>query len=44
MDGASASDGPVECHEVILDRPFVYLIMDLRTGMPVFAGTVMGVE
>lgn len=44
MEGASASDGPVERHEVILDRPFVYLIMDLRTGMPVFAGTVMGVE
>ena len=42
MDGAAAPGGPIEYHEVILDRPFVYLIMDLRTGLPVFAGTYMG--
>lgn len=44
MDGAAAPGNPVEYHEVILDRPFVYLILDLRAGMPVFAGTVMSVE
>lgn len=43
MDAAAAGPGdPIEYHEVILDRPFVYLIMDLRTGLPVFAGTYMG--
>ena len=42
MDGAAAPGGPIEYHEVILDRPFVYLIVDLRTGLPIFAGTYMG--
>ena len=42
MDGAAAPGGPIEYHEVILDRPFVYLIMDLRCGLPVFVGTYMG--
>ena len=44
MDGAAAPGGPVEYHEVILDRPFVYLIMDLRCDLPVFVGTYMGAE
>ena len=44
MDGASAPGGPVEYHEVILDRPFVYLIVDLRCDLPVFIGTYMGTE
>lgn len=29
--------------KVILDRPFVYLIVDLNTNVPVFIGTVMDV-
>lgn len=40
--GSSAPGGPTETREVILDRPFVYLIVDQLTGMPVFAGTFMG--
>ncbi|WP_417229045.1 serpin family protein [Thermophilibacter sp.] len=44
MDGAAAPGGPVEYHEVILDRPFVYLIVDLRCDLPVFVGTYMGAE
>lgn len=44
MDGAAAPGGPIEYHEVILDRPFVYLIMDPRCGLPVFVGTYMGAE
>ena len=44
MDGAAAPGGPIEYHEVILDRPFVYLIVDLRCDLPVFVGTVMSVE
>ena len=44
MDGVAAPGDPIEYHEVILDRPFVYLIVDLRCGLPVFVGTVMSVE
>ncbi len=44
MDGAAAPGGPIEYHEVILDRPFVYLIIDLRCDLPVFIGTYMGTE
>lgn len=44
MDGAAAPGGPIEYHEVILDRPFVYLIVDLRCDLPVFIGTYMGTE
>lgn len=44
LDGAAAPGGPVEYHEVILDRPFVYLIVDLRCDLPVFIGTYMGTE
>lgn len=44
MDGVAAPGDPIEYHEVILDRPFVYLIVDLRCDLPVFVGTVMSVE
>ncbi|MDE6833802.1 MAG: leucine-rich repeat protein [Ruminococcus sp.] len=43
-----ASDGcasiPVEKKEVILDRPFVYCIVDTETSLPVFMGTLMSLE
>lgn len=43
-----ASDGcapiPVEKKEVILDRPFVYCIVDTETYLPVFMGTLMSLE
>ena len=42
--GASAPGEPPEVKEVILDRPFVYLIVDYATMTPVFIGTVMSVE
>lgn len=32
-----------EVKEVILDRPFVYAIVDVETGLPVFIGTVNSV-
>lgn len=41
---AAGPGDPIEYHEVVLNRPFVYLVMDLRTDTPVFAGTIMGVE
>lgn len=34
---------PKEIKEVILDRPFVYAIVDTETGIPVFMGTVNSV-
>lgn len=43
-DGAAAQDESPEVREVILDRPFVYLIVDYTTMTPVFIGTVMSVE
>ena len=32
---------PVDREDVLLDRPFVYMIADLTTGVPMFAGTVL---
>ena len=43
-DGAATQDESPEVKEVILDRPFVYLIVDYATMTPVFIGTVMSVE
>lgn len=42
--GETAPSEPPEVKEVILDRPFVYLIVDYATMTPVFIGTVMSVE
>ena len=42
-DGAAAPGEPPEVKEVVLDRPFVYLIVDYATMTPVFIGTVMSV-
>lgn len=33
---------PEEIREVILNRPFVYMIVDCETGIPLFMGTRMG--
>jgi serpin B len=33
-----------ELKEVILDRPFVYAIVDTETDLPLFMGTVMDIE
>ena len=39
MDAKCALDESLP-KTVYLDRPFVYAIMDTRTGLPVFMGTV----
>lgn len=44
MAGSTAPANEPEVREVILDRPFVYLIVDQRTGTPAFIGTVMDME
>ena len=40
MSGESASVEPVEVKHVILDRPFLYMIIDCETNIPLFMGTV----
>ncbi len=45
MDGgAAAIEEEPEVKEVVLDRPFVYLIVDAHTMTPVFTGTLMSAE
>lgn len=44
VEMTAASDSPAEEKTVILDRPFVYLLVDCETGVPVFVGTMTGVE
>ena len=34
----------MDLKEVYLDRPFVYMIVDCETGVPVFMGVLAGVE
>ena len=42
---AGGSSGPVEePKEVILDRPFVYMLVDAENKLPFFIGTLMDVE
>lgn len=40
---SEAYEEPKEVKEVILDRPFVYAIVDVETGLPVFIGIVNSV-
>ena len=35
---------PEEIKEVILNRPFLYMIWDRETNMPIFMGTFMDAE
>lgn len=42
-DGAAPIEEP-DTKEVYLDRPFVYLIIDCETGLPIFLGVVMEIE
>ena len=37
-DGAAPEPDPTEIKTVILDRPFVYGIVDMRNGLPLFLG------
>ncbi len=39
-DGCTSVEPPVEYIYVILDRPFIYGIIDNETGLPVFLGCV----
>ena len=45
VKGESCAPEPeLEIKEVILDRPFVFAIVDTETGTPVFAGVVNTVK
>ena len=44
MIGVGATGGLNNDHIVILDRPFVYAIIDNATNLPVFIGTLLSVE
>ena len=35
---------PQETRTVVLDRPFVYLIIDCETNLPIFMGVLMDTE
>lgn len=39
-----ASAAPIEAHTVILDRPFVYAIVDNATGLPLFIGVISNLK
>ena len=41
VDLREASDVPDDTYTVILDRPFVYMIIDCGSNMPLFIGTMM---
>ena len=38
------STAPMETYRVILDRPFVYAIVDNATGLPLFLGVVTAIH
>ena len=40
MVADTASAEPPEVHRVVLDRPFVYMIVDTHANLPLFLGTV----
>ncbi len=41
---AESAMEPQEYKEVFLDRPFVYMIVDCETNLPIFMGTVMNLK
>ncbi|MBS6474484.1 MAG: serpin family protein [Clostridiales bacterium] len=40
LDGAMTETQPIVRHSIALDRPFLYLIVDAQTNLPIFIGTV----
>ena len=42
--GTSVQTKPIKPKEVILDRPFVYMIVDGETKLPIFIGAVTSIE
>jgi len=42
--GAGAAPNPEEPKSIILDRPFLYLLIDCKNNIPFFIGSIMDVE
>lgn len=40
LNGAMTETQPIVRHSIALDRPFLYLIVDAQTNLPIFIGTV----
>ena len=40
IETAAGAAEPPEVHRVVLDRPFVYMIVDTHANLPLFLGTV----
>ena len=40
IEPAAGDAEPTEVHRVVLDRPFVYMIVDTHANLPLFLGTV----
>lgn len=44
MEATSAMPEPEEIKEVILNRPFLFMLIDCNTNVPLFIGTVMDIQ
>lgn len=44
MEATSAMPEPEEIKEVILNRPFLFMLIDCNTNVPLFIGTVMDIK
>lgn len=44
MEATSAMPEPEEIKEVILNRPFLFMLIDCNTNIPLFIGTVMDIQ
>ena len=44
VEVVTESAAPIETKEVLLDRPFFYMIIEKETGLPLFMGTLLSVE
>ena len=44
VGGGDGADAPMETRSVILDRPYLYMIVDTEYGLPLFIGTVTGAQ
>ena len=44
VGGGDGADAPMETRSVILDRPYLYMIVDTEYNLPLFIGTVTGAQ
>ncbi len=44
FSGGDGAEAPMETKSVILDRPYLYMIVDTEYSIPLFIGTVTGAQ